>query len=61
MARNANRIAEKLGAKVKGKVPDVGGGPFGMARLAEILAARLQPSQGRRPGRPSDPNWVLLR
>ncbi len=30
-----------------------------MARLAEILTERLQPSQGRRPGRPSDPSWVL--
>lgn len=58
MAKNVNRIAKELGATVKGKVPDVGGGAFGMARLAEILTQRLQPSQGRRPGRPSDPNWV---
>ena len=58
MAKNVNRIAKKLGATVKGKVPDVGGGAFGMGRLAEILTERLQPSQGRRPGRPSDPNWV---
>ena len=59
MAKNVNKIARKLGATVKGKVPDTGGGAFGMARLAQILTARLQPSQGRRPGRPSDPSWVL--
>ena len=59
MAKNVNRIAEKLGATHKGTLPDVGGGAFGMARLAEILTERLQPSQGRRPGRPSDPSWVL--
>ena len=59
MAKNVNKIARKLGATVKGKVPDTGGGAFGMARLAEILTERLQPSQGIRPGRPSDPSWVL--
>ena len=59
MAKNVNTIAKKLGATVKGKVLDTGGGAFGMARLAQILTARLQPSQGLRPGRPSDPNWVL--
>jgi hypothetical protein len=59
MAKNVNKIAKKLGAKVKGQVPDTGGGAFGMARLAENLTARLQPSQGLRPGRPSDPSWVL--
>jgi hypothetical protein len=59
MAKNVNTIAKKLGATVKGEVPDTGGGAFGMARLARILTSRLQPSQGLRPGRPSDPNWVL--
>jgi len=59
MARNIDRIAAKLGATVKGQVPDTGGGAFGMERLAKILAARLQPGQGLRPGRPSDPNWVV--
>jgi hypothetical protein len=49
MAKNIYKIAEKLGAQVKGKVADVGGGAFGMARLAEILSARLQPSLGCRP------------
>ena len=59
MAKNIDRIAKKLGATVKRKVPDVGGGAFGMARLAQVLCERLQPSHGRRPGRPSDPSWVL--
>lgn len=59
MAKNVNTIAKKLGATVKAKVPDTGGGAFGMARLARILTSRLQPSQGLRPGRPSDPNWVV--
>ena len=32
-----------------------------MSRLAGILRTCLEPSQGRRPGRPSDPLWVLQR
>jgi hypothetical protein len=59
MAKNINQIAKKLGATRKGEVPDAGGGVFGMARLARILSERLQPSQGRRPGRPTDPSWVV--
>ncbi len=59
MAKNVKEIAKKLGASMKGQVEDTGGGAFGTARLAEIVTARLQPSQGRRPGRPSDPSWVL--
>ena len=55
MAKNVNTIARKLGATVKGKVPDTGGGAFRMARLAEVLTVILQPNQGRRPGRPSGP------
>ncbi len=58
-AKNVNEIAKKLGATIVGKVSDTGGGAFGMARLGKLLAERLQPSQGRRPGRPSDPNWVV--
>ena len=61
MAKNVNKIAEALGAKVVGEVPDTGGGAFGMSRLAGILRTRLEPGQGRRPGRPSDPLWVLQR
>ena len=61
MAENINRIAEQLGAKVLGQVPDTGGGAFGAARLAkniESLQARLVPGQGKRSGRPSDASWV---
>jgi len=61
MAKNIERIARKLGAEIVCQVPDVGGGAFGMARLAGIMAAlqaRLQPGQGQRPGRPTDAQWV---
>ena len=59
MAANREKLAALLGAKIVGEVPDVGGGAFGMARLAHILHERLTPSQGERPGRPTDPNWVV--
>ena len=59
MAKNREKLAELLGAKIVGEVPDVGGGAFGMARLAHILHQRLTPSQGERPGRPTSPNWVI--
>ena len=61
MAKNVERIAAALGAKVVAQVPDAGGGAFGAARLAGIVAAlqdRLVPGSGKRPGRPSDPTWV---
>ena len=58
MAKNRDRLAELLGAKIVGQVPDVGGGAFGMARLAHILHERLTPSRGERPGRPTDVRWV---
>jgi hypothetical protein len=61
MASNIKRIAEGLGAKMVGTVPDTGGGAFGAARLAwimESLQARLVPGQGKRAGRPSDASWV---
>lgn len=61
MAKNIERLVERLGATVVCQVPEVGGGAFGMARLAGIIAAlhgRLQPGQGQRPGRPTDPEWV---
>ena len=61
MAKNVKRIAKRLGANVVGRVPDTGGGAFGMARLEKVLASRLEPSQGIRPGRPSDPSWVYSR
>jgi len=58
MARNVDKLARGLGAQLKEKLPDVGGGAFGMARIAGILSRRLQPSLGTRPGRPTDPKWV---
>src|SRR5579864_3946966 len=58
MPKNPQEFAGLFGAKIVGEVPDVGGGPFGMARLAHLMHARLTPSQGERPGRPTDPNWV---
>src|SRR5947209_7982814 len=61
MAKNIARIAELVGAKVAAELPDVGGGAFGAARIARLVAdlrARLEPSEGVRTGRPTDPNWV---
>jgi hypothetical protein len=61
MAKNIDNIANMLGAKIIGQVPDTGGGAFGATRLAEIvktMQARLEPGQGLRPGRPTDANWV---
>jgi hypothetical protein len=61
MAKNRERIAAALGAKVVVRVPHTGGGAFGAARLAKIVSdiqARLQPGQGIRPGRPTDANWT---
>ena len=61
MAKNIEPIAERLGAKVVGQVPETGGGAFGAARLAkniESVRARLVPAQGKRTGRPSDASWV---
>lgn len=61
MAKNIDNIARRLQAKVAGQVPDTGGGAFGASRLAHIVAqlrSRLQPSQGERPGRPTDASWT---
>jgi hypothetical protein len=61
MAKNIEKIAAGLGAKIVTKVPHTGGGAFGAARLARIVAAlqaRLEPGQGIRPGRPTNANWV---
>ncbi len=61
MAKKIDKIAAGLGASVIGKLPATGGGAFGAARLARIvetMQARLKPGQGRRPGRPTDANWV---
>ncbi len=61
MPKNVDKIAEVLGAKVVTRLPRTGGGAFGAARLAAIverLQARLAPSHGKRPGRPTDATWV---
>jgi hypothetical protein len=60
MAKNVRKIAELLGAEVVAEVPETGGGAFGAARLDQVISAlqaRLQPGQGKRPGRPRDPSW----
>lgn len=56
MAIDPQEFAQLLGAEIVGEVPDVGGGPFGMARLARIMHERMTPSQGERPGRPTNPS-----
>ena len=61
MAKNVKQIAKALGAKIGEPVLDTGGGAFGMAWLAASLSSRLEPIQGKRPGRPSDPTWVYSR
>jgi hypothetical protein len=58
MAKNREKLAALLGAKIVGEVPDVGGAAFGMARLAHLLHQRLTPGHGERPGRPTDSTWV---
>src|SRR5260370_25669799 len=58
MALDPQEFAQMLGAEIVGEVPDVGGGPFGMARLAHLMHQRLTPSRGERPGRPTNPDWV---
>lgn len=61
MTKNVQEIAKLLGAKVVGELPEVGGGAFGAARLPRLVAAlkaRLEPGEGKRPGRPTDPTWV---
>src|SRR5947209_6870894 len=58
MPIDPHEFAKMLGAEIVGEVPDVGGGPFSMARLAHFLHERLTPSRGKRPGRPTNPNWV---
>jgi hypothetical protein len=61
MAKSVGKIAKLLGAEIVSKVPETGGGAFGAARLGRIvteLQGRLRPSQGKRPGRPTNPSWV---
>jgi hypothetical protein len=61
MGTNIKKIAELFGAEHVATLPHTGGGAFGAARLAHIIAAlqsRLAPSIGKRPGRPTDPTWT---
>jgi hypothetical protein len=58
MAKNIDALARRLGAEVIGQVPVYTAGAFGVASLAKVLRERLQPSKGKRPGRPSNPAWV---
>jgi len=58
VAKNINRIARKMGARLVERLPDVGGGAVGAMRMAKLLQERLQPGQGERPGRPSVPTWT---
>ena len=45
MPTDPQEFADLLGAKIIGEIPDVGGGPFGMARLARLMHLRLTPGQ----------------
>lgn len=58
MAKNIKSIAEKMGAQVICETPEFGGGSFGAARLAQFLHGKLKPAIGKRPGRPTNANWV---
>lgn len=58
MAENVERLAEKLGAELKGTVPDHSAGAFGVAALAKALRERLEPSIGQRPARTTSPDWT---
>ena len=57
MAIDIESLAGKLGATFVGTVPDYSAGAFGVAQLAKTLRDRLQPSAGKRPGRPSHSGW----
>jgi len=57
----ADQKAAILKRYLVAKVPETGGGAFGAARLAAIVGTlqdRLAPGQGKRPGRPTEANWV---
>jgi hypothetical protein len=58
VAKNIAKIARRLGATYVERLPETGGGAFGAARLAALVRDRLVPSDGVRPGRPTNPNWV---
>ena len=52
-ARNIDRLAEKLGAKVIGRVPAYSSGTFGVSLLAKTLRERLEPQQREAVGSPA--------
>jgi hypothetical protein len=57
MAKNIDAIARRLGAKVIGRVPEVGGGAFDAgrpARIFEQLRARRWPGSARRAAAPRE-------
>ncbi len=58
MTKRTERLADKLGAEIIGTVPEYSAGAFGVAKLAKELRTRLEPGHGKRPGRPSNPNWT---
>jgi hypothetical protein len=53
MAENLDEMANLLGAKVVGEVPDVGGGALGAARLVKIYQARMERIRGSQPVHPA--------
>jgi hypothetical protein len=57
MAKNIESLAKTMGATVVTTVPEYSAGAFGMTALASTLRERLEPSAGKRPGRPSNPAW----
>jgi hypothetical protein len=58
MDKQVSKIGKNIGAKHRGTLPNVGGGAFGAAWLAQILHERLAPSTGKRPGRPTNDSWT---
>lgn len=53
----ATAFPQGRGEQALGTVPDYSPGAFGMAALADTLRERLEPSVGKRPGRPGNPAW----
>jgi hypothetical protein len=54
MAKNIDKLADILGARIVAQVPEFGGGAFGAYRLGAIVArmqARFQAAQGKQNGR----------
>ena len=61
MAKTIKKIAKQLGATIVSQVPETGGARSATSQLGRIvsqLQRRLRPSEGKRPGRPTDPSWV---